>query len=153
MLTSTSDWPIHAIEVPEVWASKSGKLVLTGDAAHAMVPYMALGAAMAVEDAAAMAATLEHVHSVKEIPEAISIWIQARMPRVKRVHQASFANGLILHLPDGPVQRARDEAMKPEVEGKPFTESADPWTDPVLTEWAYRHNPVVEIEWLWAQKE
>jgi salicylate hydroxylase len=145
------DWPINAIEIPETWASQSGKFVLTGDAAHAMVPYMALGAAMAVEDAAAMAAALKYVHAIEDLPDAIALWTNARVPRVKRVHEASFANGLILHLPDGPVQRARDEAMRAEVEGKPFTESANQWADPVLTEWAYRHDPVAEVEWLRAQ--
>jgi salicylate hydroxylase len=145
------DWPINAINIPKIWASKSGKLVLTGDAAHATVPYMALGAAMAVEDAAAMAATLKHVHSIEELSSAISIWTNTRMPRVERVHEASFANGLILHLSDGPVQRARDEAMNAEVEGKPFTETPNQWADPVLTEWAYRHDPVAEIEGLWAR--
>jgi salicylate hydroxylase len=150
MLPSTIDWPINAIEIPRIWASKTGKLVLTGDAAHATVPYMALGAAMAVEDAAAIAATLRHVQSMEEICSAISLWIEARMPRVTKVHEASFANGLILHLSDGPVQRARDEAMKAEVEGKPFSESPNQWADPVLTEWAYRYDAVAEIDRLWA---
>ena len=153
MMTSTSEWPIHSIEIPQAWASNSGRFVLTGDAAHAMVPYMALGAAMAVEDAAALAASLKHVTSIENLPDAISMWVKARGPRVGGVHQASFANGLIIHLPDGPVQRARDEAMRAEVDGKPFAESANHWADPVTTEWAYRYDPVATIGELWAQEK
>lgn len=127
MLTTTTDWPINAISIPSIWNSPSGRVVLTGDAAHATVPYMALGAAMAVKDAAAMAAALRHVKSIDELPKAISVFVNARMPRVKMVHEASFANGLIIHLPDGPVQQARDEAMEAEVEGRMFSQSPDQW--------------------------
>lgn len=153
MVTSTVDWPINAINIPEVWTSKSGRLVLLGDSAHAMVPYMALGAAMAVEDAAALATTLEHVHSIEQLPPALDIWVKARLPRVKAMHEASFANGLVLHLPDGPVQTARDDAMHVEIENSEYRESANQWSDPVFSEWAYRHDPVAEIERLWAEQD
>ncbi|OAL36219.1 hypothetical protein AYO20_04377 [Fonsecaea nubica] len=150
MVTSTLDWPINCIDIPEIWSSPSGKFLITGDAAHAMVPYMALGAAMAVEDAAALAATLKHVGSIEGLPVAISRWEEARKPRVKRVYEASFGHGLILHLPDGPVQRARDEAMKAELQQAEIKESPNQWSDPVLTEWAYGHDPEAEIDRLWA---
>ncbi len=151
MLTWTMEWPINSIEVPAIWASKYCNTVLIGDAAHAMVPYMALGAAMAVEDAAAMATTLKYVKSKEDLLPAINMWVEGRTHRVRRVHEASFANGLILHLPDGPVQRARDEAMRAEVGGDPFVESADQWADPILTEWAYGHDPVLDMDQLWLQ--
>ncbi|KAH8800206.1 hypothetical protein F5884DRAFT_824959 [Xylogone sp. PMI_703] len=132
-------------------ASESGKIVLTGDAAHAMVPYMALGAAMAVEDAAALVASLKHVKNPdRDLSSAIFKWIKARKPRVKLVHSASYGHGLILHIPDGPVQQARDEALRAEVEGTPVKESPNQWSDPVLTEWAYSHDPVAEVEKLWS---
>jgi 2-polyprenyl-6-methoxyphenol hydroxylase-like FAD-dependent oxidoreductase len=38
MIKSTVDWPINAMDIPEAWMSKIGKLVILGDAAHAMVP-------------------------------------------------------------------------------------------------------------------
>ncbi|EXJ56370.1 uncharacterized protein A1O5_12637 [Cladophialophora psammophila CBS 110553] len=153
MVTSTIDWPINCIDIPDTWSSESGKLLITGDAAHAMVPYMALGAAMAVEDAAALAATLKHVKSKEDLPAAMSKWEESRKPRVKKVHAASYGHGLILHLPDGPVQRARDEAMKAELEGAEVKESPNQWSDPVLTEWAYGHDPEAEIDQLWSAGE
>ncbi|OAP59252.1 hypothetical protein AYL99_06550 [Fonsecaea erecta] len=150
MVTSTLDWPIYCIDIPDIWSSASGKLLITGDAAHAMVPYMALGAAMAVEDAAALAATLKHVQPKEDLPVAISKWEESRKPRVKRVHEASYGHGLILHLPDGPAQRARDEAMKAEVQGIEIKESPNQWSDPVVSGWAYGHDPEAEIEKMWS---
>jgi salicylate hydroxylase len=43
MVTKTMKWPIQMIEVPENWVHKSNEMLITGDAAHAMLPYMALG--------------------------------------------------------------------------------------------------------------
>lgn len=151
MVTSAVDWPIHCIEVPEIWASQSGKLVITGDAAHAMVPYMALGAAMAVEDAAALAATLAHVRSKSDLNAAVARWVEARQPRVRQIHATSFGHGLILHLPDGSVQRARDEALRPELDADAVEESPDQWNDPVVSHAAYTYDAIAEIERLWAR--
>lgn len=151
MLTSVVDWPIQSIEFPELWTSPSGRFVLTGDAAHAMTPYMALGAAMAVEDAAALAETLKYVSSIEDLPEATSLWVRTRMPRVKDIHAASYANGLLLHLPDGVVQRERDEAMKVDLQGKAVGESSNQWADAVFTEMAYGHDPVAEVHSAWLQ--
>ena len=43
MVSSTQKWPIQSIAIPDIWSSSSGKLILLGDAAHAMLPNMALG--------------------------------------------------------------------------------------------------------------
>ncbi|KAL4862807.1 hypothetical protein BDV12DRAFT_190153 [Aspergillus spectabilis] len=149
LVTETVEWPIHAIDIPEKWSSDSGKLVIIGDAAHAMVPYMALGAAMAVEDAAALAAALNHLTSKEELVNVISKWTAMRKPRVAHIHQASYSHGLILHLPDGPVQEARDEALKGELLETPITESPNQWSDPTLTEWVYSYRPEVHINESW----
>lgn len=150
MVDRATEWPIQQIDIPDIWSSKSGKLIITGDAAHAMTPNMALGAAMAVEDACALAASLRHMKTSADFPKAISKWVQVRKPRTQMVHDASYAHGLMLHLPDGPVQQARDEALRPEVEGLHVDESPDQWTDPTVTEWAYGYNPEDEIDRAWA---
>ena len=49
-------WPILDIDPIDTW--NKGPLVLLGDACHAMTPYMASGAAMAIEDAAVLARCL-----------------------------------------------------------------------------------------------
>ena len=45
MVTKVSKWPIQDIEVVEKWSSPSKTLVLLGDAAHAMIPFMSIGMA------------------------------------------------------------------------------------------------------------
>lgn len=107
---------------------------------------------MAVEDAAGLAAALKMLRSKYDLPKAIALWKNARSARVAKVHEASFANGLILHLPDGSVQEARDQSMRQEVVGESITETANQWADPVLTHWAYGHDVVKEIEALVEQE-
>ena len=48
-------WPIHTVEFDDPW-TLGGAFALIGDAAHAMTPYAAQGAAMAIEDAVTLAA-------------------------------------------------------------------------------------------------
>ena len=43
MVSGTQKWPIQSVEIPSSWTSDSGRLALLGDAAHAMLPNMALG--------------------------------------------------------------------------------------------------------------
>ena len=49
-----SRWPVHTIDPCAPWVI-GGRLALIGDAAHAMTPYAAQGAAMAIEDAVTLA--------------------------------------------------------------------------------------------------
>ncbi|CAI7584082.1 unnamed protein product [Penicillium manginii] len=95
--------------------SVSGKLVVLGDAAHAMVPYMSQGAAIAVEDGVAIARSLQKVKTKDEIPLALSIFEAARIRRASKMQEAGLLNSKLWHFSDGRIQRARDEAMRPEV--------------------------------------
>lgn len=82
-------WPVFERERIESW--HAGNIVLLGDAAHAMRPYMAAGAAMAIEDAAVLARCIAEV---READPADSFrWYEAnRMPRVNKVQQISETN-------------------------------------------------------------
>lgn len=149
MVQTTTEWPILHIEIPERWSSSSGKTILTGDSAHAMLPNMALGAAMAVEDASALAATLRHIETHADLPMAIKKWVDVRRPRNMFVREASIGHGVIFHLPDGLLQQARDKAMAAEINGTDFAESPDQWSDPTITRIAYSYNAEDEIERAW----
>ena len=111
--------------------TESQKTVLLGDSAHAMIPYMSQGAAMAVEDRAALATVLSMVENREELPFALKVYESERMRRSGQMQEASLLNGKLWHFADGPEQQARDESMRPEVEGKSFSWSANQWTDPV----------------------
>jgi salicylate hydroxylase len=105
-----------------------------------MVPYMSQGAAMAVEDGAALAMALNGIEDREEIPEALRRFEAERMERSSAMQDASMVNGLIWHYPDGPEQELRDAGMNAEVEGRPFVWSPNQWSDPATQWWAYGYD-------------
>jgi salicylate hydroxylase len=94
------------------WVDTSGRIALLGDSCHAMLPYLAQGAAMAIEDAAVLGRLFSVISDKSQIPELLKGYEELRMPRATATQQASQANQGRFHLPDGPLQQARDTAMK-----------------------------------------
>ena len=81
------------------------RIVLLGDAAHPMLPFFAQGAGQAIEDAAALAASLAETG---DAAAALAAYDHARVPRTAQVQEASHQRAQTNHLPDGPLQKARD---------------------------------------------
>ena len=71
-----------------------GRLVLLGDACHPMLPFMAQGAAMALEDAKALAVS---VSNNNDLSDAFSTYQAARKARTSRVQAISKSNASIYH--------------------------------------------------------
>ena len=86
-----------------------GRVALLGDAAHPMVPFLAQGAGMAIEDAQALATALGHAGA--DLPAALQTYAQARWRRNARVQAGALRNGQIFHA-TGLVRWGRDTAMK-----------------------------------------
>ena len=80
----------------------AGRVALLGDAAHPMSPSFAQGAAMAVEDAVALARA---VRSGADVSGALDGYARSRRARVAWVQSRSRLNGLMFHLP-APVSSA-----------------------------------------------
>ncbi|WP_181802841.1 FAD-dependent monooxygenase [Streptomyces shenzhenensis] len=85
-----------------------GRVALLGDAAHPMLPFFAQGAGQAIEDAAALAETVDAACSPTQ---GLVAYERARVPRTARVQEASHGRATVNHLPDGPEQEARDQAF------------------------------------------
>ncbi|WP_028034577.1 FAD-dependent monooxygenase [Chelativorans sp. J32] len=100
-------WPIYAAAEGGPWVDRQG-LVLIGDAAHALTPYAAQGAAMAIEDAAALATLLVTRES---LPEALTAFERTRKARVQKVIRRGNFNRLVWHA-GGVVAFARNLALK-----------------------------------------
>ncbi|KAJ4421931.1 hypothetical protein N0V82_003428 [Gnomoniopsis sp. IMI 355080] len=149
LIDKTIKTPLMSGSALDQWVSKSSKLVILGDAAHAMVPYMSQGAAMAVEDGAALATALSKITSPKELGFALQVFQKERIKRSSMMQEASMVNSMIWHFKDGPHQQARDAAMRPEVEGKHFLSSPNQWSDPVTQSWAYGYDAEKVIEEAW----
>ena len=80
---------LHVREPMVQWAK--GHVTILGDAAHPMMPPMALSAAMAIEDAVVLARSLENV-SRKHVVAALARYETARKPRTAEVQRNSLEN-------------------------------------------------------------
>ncbi len=94
-------WPLFAVNTSQ-W--HKGPVGLIGDAAHAMLPFQAQGAAMAIEDAATLAPLLA---SEPDATIALSKYYKKRKARVNKIVGISASNGEIYHL-GAPFSYARD---------------------------------------------
>ena len=86
-----------------------GPVTLLGDAAHPMLPFLAQGAAMAIEDAAVLVGEL--VRSPQDRLAALRAYEAVRRPRTARVQAAARRNDFHYHL-RGPAALARDAALR-----------------------------------------
>ncbi|MGJ7532394.1 MULTISPECIES: FAD-dependent monooxygenase [unclassified Variovorax] len=86
------------------------RVALVGDAAHPMVPYLAQGAGMAIEDAVALADALGD-SSATGVPAAFARYAEARWARNAQVQARARRNGEIFHA-TGAVRLGRDMAMR-----------------------------------------
>lgn len=86
-----------------------GPVTLLGDAAHPVLPFMAQGAALAIEDAATLAHLLAQTPDTPS--QAFARYQQLRLPRATRVQQTARKNGSVYHLPF-PLSLARDAVIR-----------------------------------------
>jgi salicylate hydroxylase len=84
------------------------QIALLGDAAHPMLPYLAQGAGMALEDAQALALSIQQ--NPADLPSALQLYAQTRWQRNAKVQARAARNGQIFHAKP-PVSWARDVAM------------------------------------------
>jgi salicylate hydroxylase len=115
MLGAVDGWRRWALfTLPESsgeWTS--GPIALLGDAAHAMLPFAAQGAAMAIEDAAVLANALSDgpMESAANVTAALKRYARARRQRVAQMQRASRSAARTFHL-SGPMALARDLTIK-----------------------------------------
>ena len=122
--TDTKRWALYDRTPLDRWTQH--RVGLLGDAAHAMLPFFAQGAAQAIEDAAVLAACLRTTNR-DSAPEALRRYDEIRRPRASQVQLMSRGREVRNHLPDGPEQRQRDTEL---ANGDPLRQSA----------WLYGHD-------------
>jgi salicylate hydroxylase len=109
------------VGMPDVWVKWAlfdrsdlgfrgrGPVTLLGDAAHPMLPFLAQGAAMAIEDAAILGRCLAAPSTNPEV--GLRRYEAMRRARVHRVQRAARANSRIYHLAGLPAL-VRNSAMR-----------------------------------------
>jgi salicylate hydroxylase len=100
-------WSLYRMAPLPRWSS--GRAILLGDAAHPMLPFLAQGAVMALEDAIMLAADI--ATSEDDVEHALRNYQQARRARTAKVAETAERNGRIYHM-QGPTALARNAAMK-----------------------------------------
>ncbi len=102
-------WALFSVDSDRPWTSDS--VALLGDAAHAMLPFVAQGAGMAIEDAAVLAGCLADITAPSGVPGALARYGAQRRARVLRMQHTAQRTGQIYHL-RGPMALARDTTIR-----------------------------------------
>ena len=99
-------WALHDLAPLERW--HTDRVVLLGDAAHAMVPHQGQGANQTIEDAIVLADSLAEPGDLRS---ALRRYAERRRRRTARVQRWSRRVADLMHLPDGPEIAPRDAAF------------------------------------------
>ncbi|NPT53189.1 FAD-dependent monooxygenase [Paraburkholderia elongata] len=89
-------WALYDRDPLTRWSD--GRVTLLGDAAHPMLPFLAQGAAMAIEDGYELACAIGGVGAGAGIAEALVAYERQRIPRTSRVQLGARARGTTMHL-------------------------------------------------------
>ncbi|WP_050625566.1 FAD-dependent monooxygenase [Bradyrhizobium viridifuturi] len=114
LIGAVDSWRKWALfTLPDIGRWSEGAVALIGDAAHAMLPFAAQGAGMAIEDAAVLAKALADCtgENTAGIPAALKRYAKMRRGRVLKVQRMARQQGRIYHL-SGPLAIARDLAIR-----------------------------------------
>jgi salicylate hydroxylase len=99
-------WPLFDCSPIASWTA--GRVALMGDAAHPMLPFLAQGAAQAIEDAGALGEVLSRAQNIET---SLRAYQEARHARAARVQKESRRQATIYHL-GGPAALLRDMALR-----------------------------------------
>ncbi|BCG05235.1 hypothetical protein PPGU19_098030 (plasmid) [Paraburkholderia sp. PGU19] len=113
----------------EHWST--GRIALLGDAAHAMVPYLAQGACQAIEDAWVLASCLQR-HGSAGVQGALAEYERRRQPRTTRIQAGARFVVDWAHEPDEARVRQRNGRLKGLARIDPLAEAS--WS------FAWGHN-------------
>jgi salicylate hydroxylase len=100
-------WALQSLPPLQIWTD--GRMTLLGDAAHPVLPFLAQGAVLALEDAVVLARHL--ADGSTSVDQQLSAFGRERQKRAARVASSSVRNGRIYHLA-GPLAFARNTVLR-----------------------------------------
>ena len=127
---SALKWGLFLRPNPVAWTR--GPAVLLGDACHPMLPFMAQGAAMALEDAVTL---VRHLDGSGDIASALTAYKSERRPRTEAVQSISRENGELYHRSDGIIRSIADMGIS-------FISQTMPWLAASRLDWVYGFDAV-----------
>ena len=96
-------------DFPPIPRWSEGRVVVIGDAAHAMTPNLGQGSAQAIEDAMVLA---EELSTTVSVAQALGRFERIRMPRVKWVANTAWRLGRLAYVQNPPARTLRDFALR-----------------------------------------
>ncbi|KAI1331392.1 FAD/NAD(P)-binding domain-containing protein [Xylariaceae sp. FL0255] len=106
------------------WASRGGRVVEIGDAAHSFLPASGNGATQAIEDAVSIASCLQIGGSAAEVPMAVRTHVRMRFIRCSCAQKMGFLNAELLQRTDWEKVKVNPRLAQPK-----------------LPSWIWRHDP------------
>jgi len=153
LCNETSKWRLQNSREMSSWSHPSGKFALLGDACHATQPYLAQGAAQAVEDGTVLGALFEKIQGTHQIHDLLRIYETLRKKRTTAVVLGSADYGrTVFHLRDGPLQQERDRQLI-KYQDQPFEGYPNWWTDPVFQNFLFGYDALEEASKAWKRYE
>ncbi len=115
LIGAAPDWQVWSLFDRAPAAMAKGRIALVGDAAHPVLPFLAQGASLAVEDAGVLAdllvPALEASGGQPGVEAALRRFASERQRRVAKVQDAARTNARIYHA-GFPIAQARDLALR-----------------------------------------
>ncbi|KAK6532104.1 hypothetical protein TWF694_003266 [Orbilia ellipsospora] len=108
------EWTLNSHAPLPSWVE--GRFVLIGDACHPMLPYVAQGAANAIEDAGVLTVALGLIDGVERVGDALKVYEAVRKERGEAIQASATATQRQLHLVDGKEQEERDRRIRESTE-------------------------------------
>nr|UZP47902.1 FAD binding domain-containing protein [Cladonia uncialis subsp. uncialis] len=143
-----SKWTLLETPEPAFWTHPEGNFALLGDSAHAMLPFLGQGAAMAFEDAAVLGTLFSKVQDSSQLPDILSIYEHLRKPRTSAMRAKSRAMRDVYAFEDGPLQRERDRQLQ---HHSPFDGFANFLADPIFQSFVFSYNAFEDAEKAWVR--
>ncbi|KAL7755780.1 hypothetical protein ACKLNR_014307 [Fusarium oxysporum f. sp. zingiberi] len=88
-------WPFYAMPELHSWSTSSGKVIMIGDAAHAMPASSGQGVNQALEDAFSLAKILSYEWNDEAWPSVLSTWQSWRQDKIDRIHEMMRATNMM----------------------------------------------------------
>ena len=111
------EWKLCDLEPMESWIFPGGKIILLGDASHAMLPSAAQGAGMGIEDGAAIAELLARASDRVQIPAILKTFESLRLPRCTDIVDSGRQNAKKWHGKDAKGGTVTNEMWNYDVKG------------------------------------
>lgn len=148
MVREVSKWRLQNSSEMDTWLHPAGKFVLLGDACHATLPYLAQGAAMAVEDGAVLGGLLGRLEDGSQLKGLLATYESLRKKRTTRIVLGSTDHRDVFHLHDGKKQEDRDAIL---LGDERKAGSPNKWRDPDFQRFMFGYDAFAEVETAWAK--